>query len=662
MVNTELWNLLDDRSAGLLKGLFLLAMCESPGPQPLGGRMLVRKSEGKPVFNYPEEPDMELDESDSPSDLHLVKGRMRLPNVTTVPNQLLLVSLVEHLCHVHEETPHRAKQLFRLLCQTFTRMGLLTPFACSDEFSTVRLQHGTAITELLKAAKRHMYQEEIANGDLNLHLNRAKEMLAEAQTSRYLNEFEEIAKLGKGGYGNVYKVRNKLDGQFYAIKKILIKKVSRRDCKKVLREVKVLAGLHHRNIVGYNTAWMEHVQPPLSKCKALSSLQAITGSFSEKSEQYVKGMQSTESSGGSIVFADSGEENQDAASQSISMTSVDKKYSNDRKMKNLNMSDFYLHGVKDSNANVRSSSNMYNKSDTSQELCQRDRCPFSSEDDLDDGSDSSCDEECPQKDLCLHRFFEIQYRLILHIQMKLCEKSLWDWIEERNERYRKGGDSSRCFEFVDVPSTLSIFCQLLEGVRYIHSMGVLHRDLKPRNIFLQGPDLHVRIGDFGLACKDILQHSDNWLNKDGTNDSTHTSGVGTCLYAAQEQLKGSHYDFKSDMYSVGVILLELFHPFWTEMEKNDILTSLSSGVIPESFAAHWPVQTKYVKLLTSADCGLRLSAEQMLKSELFSKKENAIQDLQNKVLHLEEENERLKRSLELLQGQISSREGLESPV
>jgi len=38
--------------------------------------------------------------------------------------------------------------------------------------------------------------------------------------SRYQNEFEEITKLGKGGFGSVYQVRNKLDGQFYAIKKI----------------------------------------------------------------------------------------------------------------------------------------------------------------------------------------------------------------------------------------------------------------------------------------------------------------------------------------------------------------------------------------------------------------------------------------------------------
>ncbi|XP_056392009.1 eukaryotic translation initiation factor 2-alpha kinase 1 [Hyla sarda] len=636
-------------------------MSESPGPRATGP-VVMKKGGGDPVFDYPEEPDLELDESDSPPDLQMVKGQRRLPNVTTVPNQLLLVSLVEHLCYVHEQNPHRSRHLFRLLCQTFTRMGLLTPFAFSDEFSTVRLQHSTAITELLKAAKRHMYKEEIANGDLNLHLNRAKDVLAEAQTSRYLNEFEEIAQLGKGGYGKVYKVRNKLDGQFYAIKKILIKKVSRKDCKKVLREVKVLAGLHHPNIVGYNTAWMEHVQPPNSKCKPIPSLQAIKGSTNHKSEENNKGVQSVESSGGSIVFADSTDGIQlgNSGSQSVNMASVDKdKYYIKNKIKNFSMSDVNQCRNKDSNANVRSCSSVCNKNDTSQELCPRDRCPFNSEDDMDDGSDSSCDEECPQKELCLHKHFEIQYHLMLHIQMNLCERSLWDWIEERNEHYRKGRDSARCFDFVDVRSAMGIFYQLLQGVQYIHSMGVLHRDLKPRNIFLQGSDLHVRIGDFGLACRDIIQHSDPWLKKDGTNDSAHTSGVGTCMYAAQEQLQGSHYDFKSDMYSVGVILLELFHPFGTEMERNDVLRSLSSGIIPELFEAHWPVQSKYVSLLTSADCSRRPSADVMLKSELFQERENVVQDLQQKVLDLEEENERLKKSLKLLQGQMSRDAGLQ---
>ncbi|XP_041432298.1 eukaryotic translation initiation factor 2-alpha kinase 1 isoform X2 [Xenopus laevis] len=560
--------------------------------------------------------------------------------------------MVEHLCYVHEQNPQRAKHLFKLLCHTFTRMGLLTPFAFSDEFSTVRLQHSTAITEMLKAAKRHMYTEEITNGDLSFHVSRAKKMLSETQTSRYLNEFDEIVQLGKGGYGKVYKVRNKLDGQFYAIKKILIKKVSRRDCKKVLREVKVLAGLQHPNIVGYHTAWMEHVQPPNSQCKLLK---VIKGSSDNKAEQDMKGVQSVESSGSFITFEDSveGDPGEQTGSESVNMS-----------LSSLNKREHSIENAannyrKDSNTNVTRKTRVCHKSYQSPGLCQRDECPFNSEEDV-DKSDSSCDEECPQKDLCLHRHFEIQYHLMLHIQMKLCEKSLWDWIVERNNHFQESGNSNP-YDFVDVRITTRILYQILEGVRYVHSMGVLHRDLKPRNVFLHGADLHVRIGDFGLACRDIIQKSrDSWLNKDGSKGATHTTGVGTCLYAAPEQLKGSRYDFKSDMYSIGIILLELFQPFGTEMERTRVLTALRNGTVPGSYERQWPVQSEFVKLLTSSECSERPSASQMLESQLFHQKENIVQDLQKKVLDLEEENERLKKSLQKLQLQFSGTE--ESPV
>ncbi|KAM8960495.1 eukaryotic translation initiation factor 2-alpha kinase 1 [Pelodytes ibericus] len=636
----------------------------SESPETSHANKVVKKSEINPGFEFPKEAELGFDESDCPSDRKVIKGRRRFPNVTAIPSQLLLVSLVEHLCYVHEQDPNHSKYLFRLLCQTFTKMGLLTPCAFSDEFSSVRLQHSTAIHELLKAAKRHMYQKEITSGELNGHLTRTKNMLAEAQTSRYLNEFEEIAQLGKGGYGKVYKVRNKLDGQFYAIKKILIKKVSRSDCRKVLREVKVLAGLQHPHIVGYHTAWMEHVQPPNSRCKPITPLKAIRGSSNHRSDQNNKGIQSVESSGSFITFEGSVDGTpalEPTSGSNMSVSSADKHSNMTEKEGNSStVSDQCDPSNKDSNANHKSLSN---KLQQSQNLCWLNKCPISSEEDDDEDSDSSCDEECPQKELCLHRHFEIKYHLMLHIQMKLCEKSLWDWITERNNHYRQRNDASSCYDFVDVKCTMRMFHQLLEGVQYIHSMGVLHRDLKPRNVFLHGPDLHVRIGDFGLACRDIIQYStDHLIQKDGTNDSSHTTGVGTCLYAAPEQLQGSHYDFKSDMYSVGVILLELFHPFGTDMERDAVLKALRSGNFPVSFEKQWPTQSHYIRLLSSADCANRPSASQLLQSELFHHKENVILDLRKKVVDLEEENERLKRLLrEQNGGRTEPTESVDTP-
>lgn len=111
--------------------------------------------------------------------------------------------------------------------------------------------------------------------------------------------------------------------------------------------------------------------------------------------------------------------------------------------------------------------------------------------------------------------------------------------------------------------------------------------LQPRNIFLHGSDHQVKIGDFGLACKDLLWgDADQRFQTERINGKrrkfngfqclsfygikiiklllarvttlaksqlpfkglTHTSGVGTCLYASPEQLQGSHYDFKVENF------------------------------------------------------------------------------------------------------------------
>ncbi|KAG8009052.1 Eukaryotic translation initiation factor 2-alpha kinase 1 [Nibea albiflora] len=197
---------------------------------------------------------------------------------SAIPNHLLLGSLLEHLCFVYESNPARSRMLFKVIGQRLAAMNLLSPLAISDEFSTVRLQHNRAFTELLHAASTSLYpQGQCLSTNAHNSAVRPKEGLFQAQTSRYLSEFEEICKLGKGSYGNVCKVMNKLDGQCYAVKKILIKKVSKEDCMKVLREVKVLSSLQHVNVVGYHTAWMEHVQPAAQPKTLLPALESPEG-------------------------------------------------------------------------------------------------------------------------------------------------------------------------------------------------------------------------------------------------------------------------------------------------------------------------------------------------------------------------------------------------
>ncbi|XP_010184453.1 PREDICTED: eukaryotic translation initiation factor 2-alpha kinase 1 [Mesitornis unicolor] len=604
-----------------------------------------------------------LSESDVPAELRVANGSQKFVNFTsTIQNQLLLVSLLEHLCHMYTHNPVHSRCLFRILRQAFTRTGLLSPFAFCDEFSTVRLQHNRAITELMKAANQQILNGELDNGDS--HAIGEKEVLFEAQTSRYLNEFDEVAKLGRGGYGKVYKVRNKLDGQFYAIKKINIKKATRRDCMKVLREVKVLAGLQHPNIVGYHTAWMEYVQTLHPKDKTIMELQPL--SLEPESGNDHCRIQSVES-GSSIIFADLTSEEKRSC-DSTSLRNLDSKL-----VQNMDIRNDFTNG----NSKESMKTGVYELSielqeDSVSSLSSRSTAvknhsaqgPDSSlEQDASTGS-KSWTEECSKNDVALCGEFEVQYHLMLHIQMQLCEISLWDWIFDRNKRcIERTEETFSPYHLVDVCWTMKIFQELVEGVCYIHSMGVMHRDIKPRNIFLHGSDHRVKIGDFGLACEDlILDDSHQWFKTERINGLTHTSGVGTCLYASPEQLQGSHYDFKSDMYSMGVILLELFQPFGTEMERTKVLTHLRNGQIPHTFSKKWPIQAKYVKLLTSQRSTERPTAAQLRESELFHTTEHVISDLQQKVRQQEEEIEKLRERIRLLSEERDEHMTLGSPV
>lgn len=82
---------------------------------------------------------------------------------------------------------------------------------------------------------------------------------------------------------------------------------------------------------------------------------------------------------------------------------------------------------------------------------------------------------------------EIQF---MYIQMEFCEKSTLRTAID-NELYE---DEERVWR---------LFREMVEGIAHIHQQGMIHRDLKPVNIFLDSND-HVKIGDFGLATTNIL--------------------------------------------------------------------------------------------------------------------------------------------------------------
>jgi len=80
--------------------------------------------------------------------------------------------------------------------------------------------------------------------------------------SRYTSDWVEQDRLGKGGYGEVVKARNKVDGRIYAIKKIRQKTASA--LTEVLSEVMLLSRLNHPCVVRYYTAWPEEENTSMS--------------------------------------------------------------------------------------------------------------------------------------------------------------------------------------------------------------------------------------------------------------------------------------------------------------------------------------------------------------------------------------------------------------
>jgi serine/threonine-protein kinase len=91
---------------------------------------------------------------------------------------------------------------------------------------------------------------------------------------------------------------------------------------------------------------------------------------------------------------------------------------------------------------------------------------------------------------------------------------------------------------------VEIASQLCGGLAAAHQEGVLHRDLKPANIMIDGRG-RAKITDFGLA---------------GLAEELEGAEVraGTPAYMAPEQLKGTEVSVKSDIYSLGLVLYEIF--------------------------------------------------------------------------------------------------------
>jgi serine/threonine-protein kinase len=116
---------------------------------------------------------------------------------------------------------------------------------------------------------------------------------------------------------------------------------------------------------------------------------------------------------------------------------------------------------------------------------------------------------------------------------------------------------------------LGYIYEVLEGLEYANSQGIIHRDIKPSNIMIVEDGKHTKLTDFGLArrASEVTQ-------------TTRTGQiVGTISYLAPERFLSKPADVRSDLYSVGIVMYEIFTgtlPF--RNDRDDIVATMYSHV------------------------------------------------------------------------------------
>ncbi|KMP03056.1 serine/threonine-protein kinase gcn2 [Coccidioides immitis RMSCC 2394] len=375
--------------------------------------------------------------------------------------------------------------------------------------------------------------------------------------SRYEHDFDEVGRLGRGGFGQVVKARNKLDGRFYAVKKISHK--SSAALKDTLSEIMLLSRLNHPYVVRYYTAWLEEDYFGVED-------DAVESTDQELSHPNIEFGYSTSG----LDFM-----------SSKGYPKIEFGYDSDEQPPDG-----------DENGEGRTTSNGTIRED---------------DDDYDDNEDeptqSITGEEGDELQL-VNSGSSHQVTSTLYIQMEYCEKhTLRDLIRDGLHE--------------NVDASWRLFRQILDGLNHIHTHGIIHRDLKPDNIFLDVTN-NPRIGDFGLATRGQFSTAIQSSFVPDIGES-FTRSIGTTYYVAPEMKSAAdgQYNEKVDMYSLGIIFFEMCHPLNTAMERDHTLQEIrkKDHVLPETFELpEKVVQGQIIESLISHRPGERPAAIEILQS------------------------------------------------
>ncbi|KNC46184.1 serine/threonine protein kinase [Thecamonas trahens ATCC 50062] len=489
--------------------------------------------------------------------------------------------------------------------------------------------------------------------------------------SRYAADFEEIGMLGKGGFGSVWKVRNRLDGRLYAVKKVVLDGFDSVTDSKIRREVITLSKLNHQYVVRYFQAWIEYVDEADIE-PGYSDYADPSYSDDDTSDSPADPADALDSARGLLAFP--GAEPDASKPFDFAFSPLANPITPSASMDNIARFSFdtTLSAAAGSLASGSEYSDDYSDDDADQDavvfgggvhghISADDEYEYYSDDDGEpaanlpsdliqfgggarDDDDNNDDDNLNETVLETNRAglaFGVpaaRQRQCLFIQMEYCShRTLRTLIDEA---------------ILTTDEKWKLLRQITEGLAYLHEMGIIHRDLKPDNVFLDMNSV-VKLGDFGLATDNVPTpapaapplastsgttlapvHEADELGELGTllpdpdmmihelelsgADDNMTRGIGTPIYRAPEVTSATSatYTEAVDMYALGIILLELFLPFTSGTDRVITISRLREAhQLPQAFADEWPSVAALVLALTQADAAARPTAAQVLRSE-----------------------------------------------
>ncbi|XP_051747592.1 uncharacterized protein LOC127511109 [Ctenopharyngodon idella] len=170
--------------------------------------------------------------------------------------------------------------------------------------------------------------------------------------------------------------------------------------------------------------------------------------------------------------------------------------------------------------------------------------------------------------------------------------------------YCAGGDLFKKMQtnrgYFEEQQILDWLVQICLALQYLHNNNVLHRDIKPQNVFLT-EDGYINLGDFG--CSKVLQSADQYA----------TSLVGAELYTSPEIFQNRH-NSKSDIWSLGWLLHDLcMLDVWSNiLQRRCVHANSLSGTKPEISNRYSDDLQKLIKEMLSCDPHDRPSADEIL--------------------------------------------------